>query len=270
MKLIKLKDDNQTFTIVRNALIRREDLSRAAKFLLIELMSHADGYDLSVRGLAACGSEGKHAVRKMVEELEEAGLLHRFQARKEGSQFGSNAWVFGWNAISREEARAVFEQRETASGDSHAGDQFSGVGELATKNKQEKEITKPPTTSARASERKEPLDVWLDRQVRTANRAAPDGELAIDIRPGSIPGVCSQVLSAMVDRGMIDPTKMARAYLIERVVEMVNREQPLKSSAVARFMTRDVWEWEPPTRAPQPRDQQLGGHVQNEWTEALQ
>ncbi|OZE95068.1 helix-turn-helix domain-containing protein [Rhodococcus sp. 15-2388-1-1a] len=72
------------FTIVPNRWLRDERLSRRARGLLAELMSHRQGWRISVKSLAESGPEGLTAIRSAIAELEELGYLERLEKRENG------------------------------------------------------------------------------------------------------------------------------------------------------------------------------------------
>lgn len=76
------------FTIVPNAWIRDPRLSRRARGLLIELMTHRAGWQTSVAALAQSGPEGIAALTTAIKELIEAGYLVREWVR---DQFGKRS-----------------------------------------------------------------------------------------------------------------------------------------------------------------------------------
>lgn len=80
------------FTQLPNTWLRDKRISRGARGLLAELMTHDVGYDVSLQGLAAMGTEGKDALRRMVTELERFGYLSRHRARAKG-KFGGTTWT---------------------------------------------------------------------------------------------------------------------------------------------------------------------------------
>jgi hypothetical protein len=79
------------FTQLPNQWLRDRRLSRAARGLLAELMTHEAGYELSIAGLSAVGLEGRDAMRTMVTELETAGYLTRHRERR-GGRLGGTIW----------------------------------------------------------------------------------------------------------------------------------------------------------------------------------
>lgn len=80
------------FTQVPNSWLRDELLSLRAKGLLAQLMSHSDGWSVTIQGLASFNGCGRDAIRSAVRELEEAGYLTRRQDRSEGGEFSETIW----------------------------------------------------------------------------------------------------------------------------------------------------------------------------------
>ncbi|PPF56065.1 hypothetical protein C5B94_03860 [Clavibacter michiganensis] len=71
------------FTQIPNAWLRDQKLSRRARGLLAEVMSHQVGWHVSIASLVANGSEGKAAIRAAMLELRDAGYLTLSQKRGE-------------------------------------------------------------------------------------------------------------------------------------------------------------------------------------------
>lgn len=76
------------FTQVPNAWARDERLSRKARGLLIEIMSHRVGWHVSVSGLQNAGTEGRDAIKSALVELKELGYLVVSQSRGDRGRFG--------------------------------------------------------------------------------------------------------------------------------------------------------------------------------------
>ncbi|MCX5216159.1 hypothetical protein OG689_44295 [Kitasatospora sp. NBC_00240] len=76
------------FTRVYNRAIRDKRISRRARGLLVEMMSHQDGFGISMAALIAGGPEKKDALQTALWELEKYGYLHRDRARNELGQLG--------------------------------------------------------------------------------------------------------------------------------------------------------------------------------------
>lgn len=82
----------QQFTQVGNQAARDRLLTRRARGLLVELLSHRDGYGISVAALVAAGPEGRDAIRATLNELEQHGYLHRVQTRDGQGRIGDTVY----------------------------------------------------------------------------------------------------------------------------------------------------------------------------------
>jgi hypothetical protein len=76
------------YTTIFNAAIRDKRLSRKARGLLVEILSHRDGWGISMASLVAAGPEGKDAIRTALVELEKHGYLNRRRERDELGRLG--------------------------------------------------------------------------------------------------------------------------------------------------------------------------------------
>jgi hypothetical protein len=80
------------FTQIPNDWLRDENLSLKAKGLLAQLLSHADGWTVSIHSLAKANDCGKDAIRSAVRELEDSGYLVRAQNRTDAGEFADTVW----------------------------------------------------------------------------------------------------------------------------------------------------------------------------------
>lgn len=80
------------FTQIPNTWLRDERLSLRAKGLLAQLLTHSEGWSVTMRSLAGLNGCGRDAVRSAVRELEEAGYLTRRQDRAETGEFAEAIW----------------------------------------------------------------------------------------------------------------------------------------------------------------------------------
>jgi hypothetical protein len=80
------------FTQIPNDWLRDNRLSFKARGILAMLMSHTQGWSLSINTIAKQNQEGKDAIRSAVQELEKYGYLYRTQVN-EGGRFGESIWV---------------------------------------------------------------------------------------------------------------------------------------------------------------------------------
>jgi hypothetical protein len=71
------------FTIVPNDWLRDDRLSWKARGLLGHLLSHQEGWEITIEYLVAHGADGRDAVRSGIAELEEHGYLIRHRVRNE-------------------------------------------------------------------------------------------------------------------------------------------------------------------------------------------
>ena len=75
------------FTQIPNAWVRDERLSRKARGVLTEIMSHRVGWHVSVNGLVKSGPEGRDAIKAALVELKDAGYLQVSQTRGDGGRW---------------------------------------------------------------------------------------------------------------------------------------------------------------------------------------
>lgn len=80
----------EQYTQVPNQWVRDKRLTRKARGLLVELMSHRVGWDITIEHLVANGEEGRDAVRSAIQELESFGYLRRQRERREDGTLGSS------------------------------------------------------------------------------------------------------------------------------------------------------------------------------------
>jgi hypothetical protein len=80
------------YTQLPNAWLRDNRLSFKARGLIALVMSHAQGWSLSVNTLAEQNQEGKDAIRSAIVELETLGYLSRTQVNDAG-RFGESIWT---------------------------------------------------------------------------------------------------------------------------------------------------------------------------------
>ena len=67
--------DNQPFSQIPNGIILNPKISNAGFRLMVYLMSHNDGYDLSYRQIEAQTGMKRHAIQNATKNLEELGFL---------------------------------------------------------------------------------------------------------------------------------------------------------------------------------------------------
>lgn len=80
------------FTQIPNAWARDDRIGYRAKGILLLLMSHQDGWRISLEHLANDGPDGITAVRTAILQLQEAGYLVRNVIRNEKNQIAAAEW----------------------------------------------------------------------------------------------------------------------------------------------------------------------------------
>lgn len=81
------------FTQFPNSWVRDNRIGFRAKGVLALLMSHNEGWRVSLAGLAEAFPDGITAIRTAVQELEDAGYLTREIIRNDKSQVESTEWI---------------------------------------------------------------------------------------------------------------------------------------------------------------------------------
>jgi hypothetical protein len=81
------------FTQIPNSWARDERLGYRAKGILLLLMSHQDGWKISLEHLANDGPDGITAVRTAIIQLQESGYLIRNTIRNEKNQIEGSEWI---------------------------------------------------------------------------------------------------------------------------------------------------------------------------------
>lgn len=81
------------FTQIPNAWARDDRLGYRAKGILLLLMSHQDGWRISLEHLANDGPDGITAVRTAILQLQECGYLSRNLIRNDKNQVEGSEWI---------------------------------------------------------------------------------------------------------------------------------------------------------------------------------
>lgn len=90
---------DRDFTIMPNAWARDGRLSRKARGLLVELLSHSPGWSVSLATLTANGTEGRDALRSAIRELEVSGYLIRSRRRDASGRLGEAEYALSDPAL---------------------------------------------------------------------------------------------------------------------------------------------------------------------------
>lgn len=81
------------YTVMSNCHLRDKNLSLKAKGLLSQMLSLPEDWDYTLSGLAYINREGVDAIRKAINELENAGYIQRCQTKSSNGKFSSNDYV---------------------------------------------------------------------------------------------------------------------------------------------------------------------------------
>lgn len=113
---------------IPNAWLRDEKLSRRARGLLAELMTHRAGWHITIASLQKTGPEGRDAIRNAVIELAGRGYLIRRQTQGAGGRFNEVEYEISDPTV------VGFSGTGGFTDDGATDDGLSDVGESDTKN----------------------------------------------------------------------------------------------------------------------------------------
>lgn len=82
-----------TYTRISNSAARDAELSFKARGILTYLLSHAEGFNLSVAALRGASTDGKDSIASGIHELEARGYLVRVRLRTSGGRLGAVSYA---------------------------------------------------------------------------------------------------------------------------------------------------------------------------------
>ena len=82
------------FTCIPNAIFTDDRLTRKAKCLLLELLSKPENWNINYKYLVNSGKEGEHAIRAGINELIEAGYIHKEIPRQKGKISKTEHYIY--------------------------------------------------------------------------------------------------------------------------------------------------------------------------------
>ena len=81
------------YTVMSNYHLRDKRLTLKAKGLLSQMLSLPEDWDYTLSGLSHINRESKDAIRSAVNELEQAGYIHRRQTTDASGKFSTNEYI---------------------------------------------------------------------------------------------------------------------------------------------------------------------------------
>jgi hypothetical protein len=85
---------NVNFTILRNEVLERTDMTLKAKGLYAFLMSKPDYWQISIAGLTVQLAEGREAIMQALRELEKHGYYKKVRTRNENGTFSYEDYLY--------------------------------------------------------------------------------------------------------------------------------------------------------------------------------
>lgn len=177
------------FVQIPNAWLRDTKLSRRARGLLAELMTHRAGWHITIASLQKAGPEGRDAIRGAVQELVGRGYLVRRQTQGESGRFNEIEYE-----ISDPSTAVGFSDTGGFTDDGSADDGSADVGEPTTKKTISKNIIQSEDHQGGAgapspfcSNHPSGTDGRPCRRCGDARRAAAAASTAVRERPTPIP-----------------------------------------------------------------------------------
>lgn len=116
--IIRAPRPDSHFTLLRNDVVRRQDLSFKARGLLAFMLSHPDNWRFRIDDLVKAGVDGRHAITTALDELEKATLITRRKTRRPDGTWQSQLIVFdtpqlGITPVDNSDATAGYPRRIT-------------------------------------------------------------------------------------------------------------------------------------------------------------
>ena len=90
--MIHRNEHTENFTVLSNALLRDERLSDSALRLLVFMMSCADDWNFSIKGLSKQLKWPERKLMRLVNELKKAGYIEQRTQFDENGKFKPNSW----------------------------------------------------------------------------------------------------------------------------------------------------------------------------------
>lgn len=94
MSVIKIQNTNSApYAQIPNELIRDPRVNQAAFRLMAYLLSHSDGYDLTIEQIERETGLGRYAINEGRKNLEELGWLETVQNKRSNGKYSAKTWM---------------------------------------------------------------------------------------------------------------------------------------------------------------------------------
>lgn len=168
--MIRRAPRNDEFTVLENDTIEDDNLSWEATGLLTFLLSKPDDWTVRVQHLINCRNAGRHKIKRVLSELEEAGYLIRHRTQDDEGKFQWESVIF---ETPREEGQSI--PRKSVDGSSVDGSSVDGQPGDITKTEVNKEgINKNGESTPARGEDNKAVEMYHETFPRRANNIQQD------------------------------------------------------------------------------------------------
>jgi hypothetical protein len=94
MAIIRATRQKINYSVIPNSVLRDTNLSFRDRGLLAWMLSHADGYSITIESAARAGHEGKDAIRACFTRLEKVGYINRVTHRDALGHIRTTTYVY--------------------------------------------------------------------------------------------------------------------------------------------------------------------------------
>lgn len=119
MSVIRVKKEEK-YAVISNEILTNKDLSWEARGIMAYLLSKPDGWQCRNYDLVNQGPSGKHIIQRVINELQEAGYIHRYQV-SDGHKIEWITEIYETPELNTTFRNPDFPQAEEPSGGNSAG-----------------------------------------------------------------------------------------------------------------------------------------------------
>lgn len=165
-------DFTSDFVQIPNAWMRDKRLSRRARGLLAELMTHRGGWQTTTQQMVANGPEGRDAVQTALAELAKYGYLRLERIRAEGGRMGGSHYHL------QAPPGDGFPGPRSVSGDREPGSPGNWKSATKNTNVQEDHLEEDHAPASRKQRARRLPDTWEPNATHQAKAAEKNLDLA--------------------------------------------------------------------------------------------